>query len=261
MSQWPGFDSRKVCPQCGGYQTRLWRYKRSPVAAPRRLLGLFFLAFLALLLLLIFFITLIIRHTLPEPYQVISLLFIVLMGLGSILLNHKVQRTLLNLLKRRGRESDLTPDAANLDHPSVGYGLQCLNCGYKWEKTAEEWEKEGQKEVEERINHPASVPPSDEEMIEDQGKIEWQPANPARGIFLVAAVVIIFLLVSAALYGALWSTTHPNADYAFLISGITIGFMLLILIGLVFIRKFKPARIIPVILIVLIVIVLRFFVK
>jgi hypothetical protein len=133
MSEWSGFDPRKICPQCGDYQTHFSKYERAPWPPQKRMFLV--AAILINLVLCISSIALmLIKHVTPEPYRFIGLFFVVCVGLGDLL-------TYFFNYRRRKRE--LSFDSADPKHRLTVYSLKCWNCGYQWEKTIDEWEQEG----------------------------------------------------------------------------------------------------------------------
>jgi hypothetical protein len=121
MSEWQGFDPRKVCPNCGGYQTSFWKSKRGTASAQGRIfLGALLLITVFLLILMI--AASLIKHVLPEPYQLIGLFFTACLGLGQLLKHY---------LNSRNLKRELSLNPIDPHRPSIVYRLACSNCGYR----------------------------------------------------------------------------------------------------------------------------------
>jgi hypothetical protein len=201
---WSGFDPRKVCPQCGGYQTRVWKYDRSR-APSQKPIAFLLLTMLALLLLSIYLVVLpLARGVFPRPAQLISLLFIALVGLGNVLFNANLKEVL------RGLDGSLQRYFSGVKEEPVepgqltGYGLECGECGCRWMKTSAEWELEVQKEAEElRERPPSPTVENREALVGGEGRIEWKPPDRTRGFLIVVAAVILLLVTGALAIGVL----------------------------------------------------------
>lgn len=270
MSEWQGFDQRKVCPNCGGYQTCFWKHKRT-AASPQGALVLLALALMAFPLLAIA-IVLMLKGAMPSQGRLIGLLFTGLLGLGTFLFNRDMReglkeydRTLVDYLRSKPRKStkrDLLLEEVNQgDAPSTIYRLSCRDCGHTWEMTMDEWKKVEQKEREDLINSPSFLPQGKDDSAEIFEKIEWKPPDPQNGILIVVGVAMLLLVAGLSAIGAIWFLSNPDHPYAPVVSVTVIIIGLLIYSVLAVILKLRVAKLIPVVAIGLIAIVLWFFLK
>jgi hypothetical protein len=144
MSQWQGFDSRKICPNCGGYETRLHKYEKKPISFEMALLVLLSLTIaIAVTGFLVFiFIGQIVKgHPLLLGF-VLPFLFIV----GNLLFNRGLKAGLAEcyeIVAARNSSAGRINPASQWS----GYHLYCWKCGFEWEIATEDWEKAGQHEV------------------------------------------------------------------------------------------------------------------
>ncbi len=251
MSTWRGFDQRKVCPQCGEYQTRVIR-NPSSTPAPARLsvlaaliVGLVILTMIVLLL----FVS-------PIPRERLWMLFVLsLIGLGLSLFHPRTKRILGEDRSSRGHSQT---------SQEISYLLTCRHCGHQWELSNEDWETAGQRERENLINFPSLSPSRGTDPAEGFEKIEWKPPNPSRGILILIGTVTVFMIASVALFGIFWSLTHPDHSYAPVVSSIGLFVALLIYVGLARVFKSGAAKTFPIVLVILIAlagIALRFLLK
>ena len=243
MSEWQGFDQRKICPKCGDYQTRVTSKQRQSFSSPRvlfsfmRYIGVAIVPMIALLLL----------YLRPLNVYLLGLFFVGFVGLVIFF----AYRTIYS-----GEEK--TIDQQSREKNWIGYSLYCRNCGYAWEMTIEEWKTAGRKERENFINFPSRFPSSQSSLNESFEKIEWKPPNPNRGIFIVIGFVGLSLIVSLLLYGVFWAKAHPQNSYAIVVNGIAAIFALFVYTGLIVVFKPKSNKIVLIVLILVILIGLVF---
>lgn len=259
---WTGFDRRKICPRCGGYQTRFGRFDISetserPWGALRLLAALVFVLQIGIVVLLGN------KGSGLDPTMVIGLIFTVILVLG-VFIAFRIARRGRNsfgpAIRKRFHpdepNSDSAPEASNGGSSPVIYFLSCDACGYRWQKTAHEWEREGHQDVEDLLDHPPAPATTDPAMREDPGNTEAMLPSQARKILIITGVVIVFLLVSSVVLGMLLQRTPLGPDSAFIIMNGGVLVVLLILIGIGFFKKVKPASLILLVLILVIAIVL-----
>jgi len=187
MSGWRGFDQRKICPQCGEYQTRVAAYRslvRDSLWTGRRI-GLLVVVGLLILLLRLF----------PTWTTVLATSFFVLVLSGVLLLAYR----------EFSRTSDDAPKSGML-----GYKLYCDHCGHKWEMTAAEWDAAGLRELQNPL-------PQDHETVEMLTPIEWKPSQPWQGPLILIGTSAVALLAAASAVGVIWSLNHPGYPHALLI--------------------------------------------
>jgi hypothetical protein len=246
MTDWQGFDQRKICPNCGGYQTSFGKRERIP-ASRQAAWVLFALALLAFLLIAIFIIWVMVKGAIPDPGRMFGLLLTALLGVGTLLFNRDI---------RKGFK-----DSHQDEQPTIVYSLSCGECGHTWELTLDEWERLGQQEREELVHSPAFFPQSKDKTVETLEKIEWKPPDPNRGALLVVGVIALSFAAFLSTVGALWYVSNPGHPYAFMIgiSGILTGLLVYAVIAIVF--KWKVAKLLPVIGIGFLAIALWFLLK
>jgi hypothetical protein len=232
MSDWQGFDPRKVCPNCGGYQTSFGKREHIP-ASRQAVWALFALTLLIFLLIAIFVVLVIVKGTVPDAGRMFGLLLTVLLGLGTLLFNRDIRRGF--------KESEQD------EKPTVVYSLSCSDCGHRWEMTMEEWEKIAQQEREELINSPSFLPQNKDKTVERFEKLEWMPPDPNRGGLIVVGVIVLSFVALFSGMGAIWYLSNPGHPYAPVIGMIGILAGLLVYAVLAIILKWKVAKLLPVI--------------
>jgi predicted nucleic-acid-binding Zn-ribbon protein len=260
MSEWQGFDQRKICPKCGNYQTSVGKYKHLTITTAH--ISITVILFVGMVILMV--IMLLLPSSPASSVRLWVLFFTSLTWLGVILFNPQIKKTLnqtdqtfQDFFSRKNQSSSKQSQVPQW----IGYRLECQNCGYTWKMTIDEWETEGQREQENLINSPSFSPPAKSNSVESFAKIEWQPPNANRGIFIVISVIAVFFIASSSLFGVLWSLTHLNHSYAPVVSSIGLILGLLAYIGLMVVFKFRVAKIIPVVLLALIAIALWVLLK
>lgn len=244
MSKWQGFDQRKICPNCGEYQTRVMPKERPSFSSSAvrfsllRSIGIAFVPILALFMLYL--------RTLN-----IWLLGAVFLGFAGLVI----------LIAYRSIDSQgtVTMDQQSRAKNFIGYRLYCRHCGYTWEMTAEEWETAERKEREHFINYSSSFPASQSSLDEAIEKME----NPNRGTLIIAGFTGLSLFVSLLLYGIFWAKDHPDNPYASIVNAIAVMVSLCVYTGLIVVFKAKGNKtaftlLILVILVGLALMVLRF---
>jgi len=77
MSKWQGFDQRKICPNCGDYQTRVTPKQRQSLSSPRVLFSLIRHIGVAIVLM----IALLLLYLRPLNVYLLGLFFIGFVGL------------------------------------------------------------------------------------------------------------------------------------------------------------------------------------
>lgn len=137
MSEWSGFDQRKVCPQCGDYQTGLGISERKRDPQDKRSMRIILIVAISITLLLVIFTFIIavakeISFKSPQ-FIVLSFILFVIVGSGA---SQTVVMYLNSRYKRNLADEPLQPG----ERPTF-YHLHCRNCGYEWEMTIEEWEQ------------------------------------------------------------------------------------------------------------------------
>lgn len=141
MSNWQGFDQRKVCPRCGGYETKLSHIGYRSKKFRRMGSILFVILVLNGGILVALAVSRLLKGIMPPIGTVFSLLFL----FGSLLLNKKNRDGLVQMMALILDWSDNNEEMQ--DGTLVGYHLYCWNCKNSWQMTTEEWETEGQKEI------------------------------------------------------------------------------------------------------------------
>ena len=244
MSEWQGFDRRKVCPQCGGYQTGFGKRERT-TDSQQGTLALSLVALLALPLLAIFGV-LMMRGAVPDPGLIFGLFLTILLGLGVLLFNRDIRRG----LKASDRDNK----------SSTVYRLSCDDCGHIWEMTEEEWEATAQQEREELTRSPAFLPQNRDNTVKSFEEIDRKQLIP-RGILIVVGAVLLILAAGVSAIGTLWLLSHPGHLYTPIVSVMVIVIGLSIYAMLAVILKFRAVKIVPVAILGLITIVLWFLLK
>lgn len=257
-NNWPGFDPSKVCPRCGGYQTRFMKSERAPVRTLR-----LFLWFLPPIILLPGLIGLTIllagRRGTPKTVSSPDLLILVLIIVLVLLL---FLRRVLPQLIESPEKPQVDGDPGSV--PAVIYSLHCNNCGYRWQKTEAEWDQEGQATMEEYLHRPQ--PPGSEASGPAQGlynsqAVQWEEPNPKRGVFLVISAIFLLCIVSAALLWMIYYVPYKGSSYYTIITTIGVLGIFWISIGVLFVTKSRLMKLVPVILLFLFFLVLRMFIK
>jgi predicted nucleic-acid-binding Zn-ribbon protein len=150
MSNWQGFDPRKVCPNCGDYQTRVHKSEKKPISpgSAAALLITLGVLFAATGILVLVFIRQILLGQPSRP----GLIFPFLLLFGNYLLNKKLKNgvkecweIIIEHVTTTGK--DRHQKVKSSDNTWIGYHLYCSHCGYTWEKSMDAWEKEEQEEV------------------------------------------------------------------------------------------------------------------
>jgi hypothetical protein len=246
MSDWQGFDPRKVCPNCGGYQTSFGKRERIP-ASQQTAWIVFALAVPAFLLLAVFIVMVIVKGAIPDPGRMFGLLLTALLGIGTLLFNKDIRRGF------KASEQD--------EKPTVVYSLSCSDCGHTWERTVEEWERMAQQEREELVNSPAFLPQSKDTTVEPFEKIKWSPPDPNRGVLIIVGVIALSFIAFLSAIGALWFASHPGNLYAPVIGIVGILMGLLVYAVLAIVLQWKVAKLLRVMGIGFLVIALWFLFK
>lgn len=137
MSEWSGFDQRKVCPQCGDYQTSVGISERKRDTQDKRSMRIILIVAISITMLLVIFTFVIaiakeISFKSPQ-FIVLSFILSVIVGSGA---SQIVVMYLNSRYKRNLADEPLQPG----ERPTF-YHLHCRNCGHEWEMTIEEWEQ------------------------------------------------------------------------------------------------------------------------
>jgi hypothetical protein len=141
MSKWQGFDQRKICPHCGGYETKLSHIGYKSKKSRRIDSILYIILVLNGGILLAVAVSLLLKGLMPPIGSVFSLLFL----FGSLLLNKKNRDGLVQLMAPL---LDWSDDSEEMQEGAlVGYHLYCWHCKHSWQMTVEEWEAAGQNEI------------------------------------------------------------------------------------------------------------------
>ncbi len=239
MSEWQGFDQRKICPKCREYQTRVTSKQRQLFSSPRvpfSLLRYIGVAIVPMIALLLWYL-----HSLNV--YLLGLFFMGFVGLVMFF----AYRSIFN------KEGE-TIDQQSREKNQIGYSLYCRNCGYAWEMTIEEWKTTERKQRENLINFPSRLPSSQSSLNESFEKIERQPPYPHRGVFIVVGFIGLSMIVSLLLYGVFWAKAHPHNPYAIVVDGIAAIFALFVYTGLIVVFKPKANKNVLIILILVILI-------
>jgi hypothetical protein len=148
MSEWQGFDQRKVCPQCGEYQTgfRISERRSGPQDLRSNRITLIIAISLILLLVVFTVVMAIVKGASFKSPQVIILFFSLFIILGS-----GGSRIVVTLLNARSNPSLADKPFEPGEHPTY-YRLYCRNCRYEWEMTIDEWDHEAQVELQKSSN-------------------------------------------------------------------------------------------------------------
>ena len=143
MSNWQGFDQRKVCPQCGDYQTdfRISERRSSPQDLRSDRITLAVAISLILLLVVFAVVMAVVKGVSFKSPQVIILFFSLFVIIGT-----GVSRIVVMILNSRFNPSLMDKPLEPGERPTF-YHLSCRNCGHEWEMTIDEWEQEEQAEV------------------------------------------------------------------------------------------------------------------
>ena len=141
MSNWQGFDQRKICPYCGGYETKLSHLGYRSKKSKRMSSILYIILVLNGGILIAVAVSQLLKGIVPPIGSVITLLFL----FGSLLLSKRNRDGLVQMIAPlidRSNDSEEMQEGA-----LVGYHLYCWNCKNSWQMTVEEWEAAGQKEI------------------------------------------------------------------------------------------------------------------
>jgi hypothetical protein len=141
MSNWQGFDQRKICPCCGGYETKLSHIGYRSKKSKRMSSILYIILVLNGGILIAVAVSQLLKGIVPPIGSVITLLFL----FGSLLLSKRNRNGLVQMtvpLLDRSDDSEEMQEGA-----LVGYHLYCWNCKHNWQMTVEEWETAGQNEI------------------------------------------------------------------------------------------------------------------
>ncbi|MCB9110108.1 MAG: hypothetical protein H6634_02560 [Anaerolineales bacterium] len=123
MSEWQGFDQRKMCPNCGQYQTRLRTPRRRLKIVPIPIILLGAVTFLAFLFFSFFS---------PNPtVRLWGIIFAALVWAGIMLI---YASTMITSRRQKGISQE--------------FFLECISCGHVWKMTRGEWKTEEQRELE-----------------------------------------------------------------------------------------------------------------
>lgn len=147
MPEWQGLDQRKVCPQCGDYQTGLAISERRGSLQDQRSMRIILIAGVVTTLLLVIFTvtTIIVKELSFQSPQVVVLLFSLFIIIGS-----GASRIVVTYLNSRHTPSLADKPLEPGEHPTF-YRLHCRNCGYMWEMTIDEWQQGAQAELQDQI--------------------------------------------------------------------------------------------------------------
>ncbi len=148
MSEWQGFDQRKVCPQCGEYQTGLGisERRRDPQNQRSMRIVLIVAVFITLLLVALTVATAIVKEVSFTNPRVVTLFFSLFIIIGS-----GASRIIVRYLNSRQNPSLADTPLQPGERPTF-YHLHCRNCGYEWEMTIDEWEQSVQEELHNQIH-------------------------------------------------------------------------------------------------------------
>ena len=234
MSEWQGFDLRKICPNCGQYQTRFGIPRRRLRIVPIPIILLMSVALLAFLFFLVF----------PQnpTVRLWGIVFTALIWAVIILI---YASTMVSSRQHQGASQE--------------FFLECRSCGHVWKMTRGEWEAAGQRELETFENIPSPTLPSNKRTSSDSFEpIEYKPPNKTRGVLIVIVAMITLTLVFIA--GGWW-IMHPGK---LIIDSIGIILFFLFLFGTQALFKVQKGRFIYLVLAFLlsaIIIALRYLVK
>ena len=136
MSEWPGFDQRRICPQCGGYQTHFWKAERRSGSGLSKTWVLIALGAVGAALLALLLVIGLTRRTWPGLGDFAGLFFTLLLGLVSLLLNPAIYRAIFKKFHPPGSQPE-PPPAEETNRVC----LECWDCGCRWEMPLSEWEQ------------------------------------------------------------------------------------------------------------------------
>lgn len=228
MSKWQGFDQRKICPQCGDYQTRVMTTERQSLSSR----DVRFSLMRSIAVALVPIIAVLVLYLRQLNVYLLGFCFLGFIGLVIFLAYRSIGNREAAILARQSRKKNL-----------IGYRLYCRNCGHTWEMSTDEWESAGHTERQNFENLPAPLPSDPSSLNESFERIEWKPPDPSRGFFIVIGFLGLFLIVSLLLFGVFWARAHRGEPYAVVINGIVAILALFIYTGLIVIFKPKANKI------------------
>lgn len=141
MSNWQGFDQRKICPRCGGYETKLSHIRYRSRKSRQMDFILFIILVLVGGILIALAVSQILKGIVPPIGPVLTLLFL----LGSMFLSKGNRDRLTQIMEYFLVQSAASEEMEENAH--VGYYLYCWSCKHSWQMTVEEWEAAGQNEI------------------------------------------------------------------------------------------------------------------
>jgi hypothetical protein len=133
MSEWQGFDQRKICPKCGDYQTSVASKQRQSFSSPHVLFSLMRYIGVAIIPIIVFLLL----SLRPLNVYLLGLVFLVFVGLVVYFAYRSIYSSEGEAIDQHSRKKNL-----------IGYRLYCRNCGHAWELTIGEWETGGRSEKE-----------------------------------------------------------------------------------------------------------------
>ena len=140
MTQWEGFDQRKVCPNCKGYHTKLSQLEREQNSRSNAILAIIVLSITFIVtgaLAALFFRQLTLGQS-PHPALVLPFIILIVNLIFNRSLKDGVKES--HTLIFFSKPGETSPGTLNFYH------LHCMDCGHTWEKPADEWEAEARNE-------------------------------------------------------------------------------------------------------------------
>lgn len=247
VSEWRGFDPRKICPRCGEYQTRVMR-SHSPAGGP----------------------------ALPAAGVILSVTLVmlaaaaVLMALGRmsavswwlyvLILLPAVGLPLTRILSWRNT-GQAVGESGMGQPPPAGYHLTCHRCGHTWRMTAAEWESAGKVELADIPAPPPAGTDAADPLADLRRSTAPESRRPAGGAVLLAGTALLAVAASLLLLGVLWAKSHPGDPRAvsfYLIATVLGG---LTVIGAARFFKRGMVKVLPLVLILLAAVLVYFTLK
>ena len=183
MSEWQGFDPRKICPNCGHYQTRFGIPRRRLRIVPIPIILSMSITLLAFLFFSVF--------PASRSVRLWGIFFTALIWAGIILI---YASKMVSSRQHQGASQEIF--------------LECRSCGHVWKMTRREWETAGQRELETFESNPLPILPSNRKTSSETFEpIEYKPPNKTRGVLIVIVAMITLTLVFVA--GGWW-LMHPR---------------------------------------------------
>ena len=221
MSQWQGFDQRKICPRCGEYETHLHQIRQR--SAQRILLTLVGVT-LGSSILAGVIVSRLLQGEMPPIGPTVTLLMLA----GMFTFNRQLRTTLTedveyvldHIFAKRGLKKDENTGQV------LGYYLYCTKCEFKWQFSTEEWELAGQQQLE----YPgASLYNSDDNKRFEQFKQKTSTQNKVT--FLIVTILTLVATGGLILFGIFWSFIHPEYFFLPIAGGFAFLVAILVLLG------------------------------